>query len=338
MIGLSKHIEILLLSNDCVIVPGFGGFMSHHVEARRDAGDGSFLPPIRSIGFNPKLTLNDSLLAQSYVETYDISYPDAVKRLDDEVRELSQRIETEGFYVFKGIGKVSLNEEGNLEFAPCEAGLLTPSLYGLASFQMKTVAELKDAGKVACGALRAEPLLQETQQEDDARLRTTARFVALWRNVAVACIAVILFLVIPTPLVNNAQLTGASIDTSLLVRVMPKDMTTGEPQVTKAISQTKIAAEETAKTDLKEAEEDKSESHSACHYSIVLASRVTLANATEYVQSLKRRGYKDAFVYHKNHVKVLYGRYDSREDASKAMGSMRGREEFANAWIIEVKQ
>ncbi|MQO83477.1 SPOR domain-containing protein, partial [Prevotella copri] len=33
---LERHIEILLLSNDCVIVPGFGGFMAHHVDARYD--------------------------------------------------------------------------------------------------------------------------------------------------------------------------------------------------------------------------------------------------------------------------------------------------------------
>ena len=67
MIELDRHIEILLLSNDCVILPNFGGFMAHHVEARHDDSDGAFLPPLRTIGFNPKLTLNDSLLAQSYV-------------------------------------------------------------------------------------------------------------------------------------------------------------------------------------------------------------------------------------------------------------------------------
>ena len=27
---LSRHIEILLLSNDCVIVPCFGGCVAHH--------------------------------------------------------------------------------------------------------------------------------------------------------------------------------------------------------------------------------------------------------------------------------------------------------------------
>ena len=40
MIEIQRHIEILLLDNDCVIVPGFGGFMAHHVAARYDENDG----------------------------------------------------------------------------------------------------------------------------------------------------------------------------------------------------------------------------------------------------------------------------------------------------------
>ena len=75
MIEIDRHIEILLLSNDCVIVPGLGGFMTHHIQARYDADDQMFLPPLRTLGFNPQLTMNDSLLVQSYIEAYDISYP-----------------------------------------------------------------------------------------------------------------------------------------------------------------------------------------------------------------------------------------------------------------------
>ena len=80
VIELERHIEILLLSNDCVIVPNLGGFMAHHVDARYDERDYTFLPPLRTLGFNPKLRLNDSLLALSYVDAYDISYPDALAR------------------------------------------------------------------------------------------------------------------------------------------------------------------------------------------------------------------------------------------------------------------
>ena len=88
VIELERHIEILLLSNDCVIVPDFGGFMAHHVDARYDGRDNMFLPPLRTIGFNPQLTMNDSLLALSYVEAYDISYPDALSRIAEDVREI----------------------------------------------------------------------------------------------------------------------------------------------------------------------------------------------------------------------------------------------------------
>lgn len=35
MIELAQHIEVLLLENDCVIVPGFGGFIAHYAPAMR---------------------------------------------------------------------------------------------------------------------------------------------------------------------------------------------------------------------------------------------------------------------------------------------------------------
>lgn len=34
MIELARHIEILLLENDCVIIPDFGGFIAHYQPAR----------------------------------------------------------------------------------------------------------------------------------------------------------------------------------------------------------------------------------------------------------------------------------------------------------------
>lgn len=93
MIELKRHIEILLLDNDCVVVPGLGGFVAHHIDARYDARDGVYLPPLRTLGFNQKLDMNDSLLAQSYVEAYDMSYPEAMRKIDEEVGELKSVLE-----------------------------------------------------------------------------------------------------------------------------------------------------------------------------------------------------------------------------------------------------
>ena len=141
VIELDRHIEILLLSNDCVIVPGLGGFMAHHAEARYDEEDHTFLPPLRTLGFNPQLTMNDSLLVQSYVEAYDMSYPEALRRIEDEVNELKQHLENEGRYDLNDIGVLTTNEDGKYIFSPCEAGILTPGLYGLSSFEMAPLNE-----------------------------------------------------------------------------------------------------------------------------------------------------------------------------------------------------
>ena len=55
MIELAQHIEALLLENDCVIVPGFGGFVAHYAPATHVKEENLFLPPTRTIGFNPCL-------------------------------------------------------------------------------------------------------------------------------------------------------------------------------------------------------------------------------------------------------------------------------------------
>ena len=81
-------------------------------------------------GFNQKLQINDSLLAQSYIEAYDISYPEAMSRINDDVNELKQRIENEGSYALNGIGVLSYNENGSyriMKMAVTSSSLVKPA-------------------------------------------------------------------------------------------------------------------------------------------------------------------------------------------------------------------
>lgn len=114
VIKLDRHIEILLLENDCVIVPGLGGFVAHHVSARYDVNDGLFLPPYRTLGFNAQLKMNDSLLVQSYVDAYDMSYPEALRKVESEVDEIYRLLGEEGFFELTDLGRLSRNHEGKL--------------------------------------------------------------------------------------------------------------------------------------------------------------------------------------------------------------------------------
>ncbi len=289
-------------------------------------------------------------MAQSFVDSYDISYPEACKRVEKNVEELKHRISTDGSYEFNGIGTVSLNSEGNYEFTPCKAGILTPELYALYSFCMQTLDELSGiAPKPWTVVSTAQPSAEkeETNAEDyydydydDDEKKHTQRVIALWRNVAVACIAAIMFLLIPSPLVNSAQMAGNNIDFSLLNRVMPHEVTTGRQNVENAI---KSSSQAVKKVDSQKVEEiastnaSNSDTKTAGCFSIVVASHVAKANAEAYVAKLTKCGYKDVRVYKNGHLKVVMGSFSTHEEAMSSLQKLRDNEEFSGAWVVELK-
>ena len=62
MLRLTIHIERLLLTQDCVIVPGFGGFVIQAVNASYNAEKSMFVPMSKEVMFNTTLQHNDGLL------------------------------------------------------------------------------------------------------------------------------------------------------------------------------------------------------------------------------------------------------------------------------------
>ena len=336
---LDRHIELLLLDNDCVIIPHFGGFMAHYVEARKDERDCAFLPPMRTVGFNPKLTLNDSLLAQSYVEVYDISYPDAIARIEDEVRELKQHLAHDEQYEMNSIGTLRLNKNGDYEFEPCSAGILTPSLYGLSYYEFKTLTQIEaseTAKIVQLHPIEAQVAKLDTvvsMPPEEVQEETNSAFTTLWRNIAVACVAFIIFLLIPAPLANNnAQLIQSKVNTGLLDYVMPKDITMGEKQTEAAV---KASQKNIRPAGLKEQNAvGKAEGKSG--FTIVLASKVTKKNASAYVDKLHKASLNDAEVYTtKTNTRVVYGMYATQEEAYNSLNKLRKHREFEDAWVMK---
>ena len=63
MISMIEHIEYLMLSNDCVVVPGFGAFIAQYTSSHNGAQNSTFTSPKRSISFNASINHNDGLLA-----------------------------------------------------------------------------------------------------------------------------------------------------------------------------------------------------------------------------------------------------------------------------------
>lgn len=143
MVTLAKHIETLLLDNDCVVVPNFGGFIAHYQSAYYDEKRSTFFPPQRVIGFNPKLIMNDGLLVQSYMQHLDTDFSDANLHIEKEVDELNEKLYSDGEVTLANIGTISCKVDGTLAFVPSEKRIETPTLYGLTDFQCTKVSSQK---------------------------------------------------------------------------------------------------------------------------------------------------------------------------------------------------
>ncbi|MBR1548916.1 MAG: SPOR domain-containing protein [Prevotella sp.] len=366
MIEIHRHIEILLLDNDCVIVPDFGGFVAHHVPARYDEQERMMLPPARTVGFNPLLRMNDSLLVHSYMTAYDISYPEAMRRIEQEVDQMRQELQGCGHFSLHDVGTLSMNAEGNCEFAPAEAGILTPAYYGLDSVQIKRLADADDAKGARLVELEQAAPADSVAADDDQTAEEKAITVKMsWvRNSVAAVAAAVVFLLISTPIMNGGfeSLKMSKLNHHIFYKLIPQDTNMAQatpvsrPIIKKAeqqpvaskVAESNQAAEAATQQPIGEASTQKPASATATQqepatheepattYAICLASQVKRSNAELFVEQLRKHGYTDAEVYVRdNVVRVLMGAYASQADAYARLNSLRNCEGFEDAWVYK---
>lgn len=193
MIELARHIEILLLKSDCVIIPNLGGFIAHYQPARYIEEENLYLPPIRTIGFNPQLTINDGLLAQAYMQAHHTDFPDATRMIEKEVAELKDILYENGSVEIHGVGVLHYNIHNMYEFHPNESGVMTPSLYGLSPFCINRLDQ-------AVSSASATRELLSKQQKEIRKIHISRQWIS---SAAAVVAAIVLFFLSSVPVENT---------------------------------------------------------------------------------------------------------------------------------------
>ena len=357
-----------------MVVPDFGGFITHRVAAHYDEADRLFIPPYRTLGFNPQLRMNDSVLAQSYVEAYDISYPEALRRIEDEVTELRQQLSEQGSYVLDDLGTLTINNDGNYEFSPCEAGILSPDLYGLGDFYFKRLKDEDDITVPQASMLEvaaattvtpevseeettAQPSLLEFTDTEDDHDRTIVIKMSWIRNAVAIAAAIAAFFFITTPVTNSDLDSQAmtQIQGNVLYKLMPQD-TNMAPEEPIFSSEETVAAEQPAKVNetpavkteapkvIAEAPKTaetpkpvvKEVAKPAVTYCVIVASQVKRSNAELFVERLHQQGYSEArIMVYNDIIRVSCGEYQTEAEAYRQVNKLNRQEELAEAWVFK---
>ena len=349
MMELRRHIEILLLSHDCVIVPNLGGFMAHHVAARYDKADGMFIPPCRLLGFNAQLNMSDSVLAQSYADAYDLSFPEAVRRVEHEVSLLKERIAKNGRYDFAGLGTLSVNSDGRYEFEPCPAGILPPSLYGFGAFEMpllrhavpsQVVLDTKPMSIIhPASTHRNSKLATIMSQINDnyqpSEEKTISIKVSLLRNLAVTAVAAVALILFARPVPAGEDVASASTTSEAGMLSLPSHDASSASESTADLSI--VGGLEKMSRMIEESQEEGVIPESGA-FTIVLAYSLPLENAKMFLSDIKSKGARKAVLMTYNGENVIaYGSYTERGDAYVQLQELIASGSVESGWIMQVK-
>lgn len=312
MLRIVSHLENLLLVNDCVIVPRFGGFVLHDVSASYDESKHLFRPMHRDIVFNTTLRYNDGLLTESYMKKYDIEYHQAYRLVEDDVDELKSLIYDNREVSFGTIGLFRLGNEAQIVFKPVDSGFQSIESYGLSAFRLRTVQSLERE--------KAALLANNRKEENDTIFYIPVNR-KLLKGIAGVAAAIAMFLVVSTPVrqMDTNAYTANFIPTEVV-------STNRVPVSTSVVTTEKKAAPVVEK----KAEQPKPKQT----YYVIVSSMNTEAQADAFIARMDRSEFKRVSkLVEPRKVRVYADKFNNREDADAYMAKLRKNPKYNDAWV-----
>ena len=135
---LATYIKDLLYRYECVIIPGFGAFLTQKESARIDNSH-VFYPPGKTILFHRQLQTNDGILANYLASVENCSYELALQKIRNFTGRLSLELAEGKTITLQNIGSFFLNDEQIIQFIPSEKENFNTASFGLASFSSPLV-------------------------------------------------------------------------------------------------------------------------------------------------------------------------------------------------------
>ena len=331
MIELAYHIDRLLATHDCVIIPGFGGFIANYQPARIVRDGRTFLPPGRTIGFNPELTVNDGILIQSYMMRYGISYPLAEKKVDIAVVKMKRELELSGSVTIEGIGCLQKNISGEIKFTASKEAWPSVDMFGLSRFEIDKAAEIETKSLSVADAEESRPII--------AAKRNIWRLAGSYAAAAVVAVAVYFMASLPVndfseerfddyaAIMPKAVLNTLSADVASDIDVLSGN------DICNAPAEKTVA--ETVPEEMSAAAPEAAMEQPVAGYHIVVASVVKEEDARRAAEMLRAQGFGSAsYKKSKTNSRIIIASYSSYEEALVELRKVRTMEQFGDAWLL----
>ena len=312
---IEKYISALLYRYQCVIVPGFGAFLTETSSARFNELTGTFSPPKKMISFNAQLKNNDGLLANHIALEESLSYNEVLVIIKESISKWNETLESNTTLYLKNIGELQLNQDRKIIFEPIGSTNYLTSSFGLSSILVSNIERQEEKAKEIT---EKEPIVIPIQRAKKSR--------SYLKYAAVLVVGLSLWGSISAYQYNQDILFQKSeIEKQVQLEVQQKIQ-----QATFFIETPKII-EETPKI----IDEEIIEAVVEKKYHIVAGSFRTEAKAQILVDQLVEKGYTDAKYLEKSKHgmrPVVYNSYETREQAQEELNNIH-KSVNKDAWV-----
>lgn len=332
---LFDHVSELLYDHNCVIVPGFGGFVANFKATERNEDSGMVKPARKLVAFNQNLTENDGLLTQYVAKKLGIPYPEAEAKVAEMVLFIRTRLDQYRNFEFRNVGTIYLNKEEKLVFVPYENHNFYAKSYGLPEikvrpFRTETVHRKRKSGSLSSG-----------------RSQSTAATSIRWRVAGLA--ATLLFFAgagflgykFSDPNSNNAQYAAIPETEALGSIITIPPSSSADTELVKSEAETDLRNEDTDHTDIatsvSDADVNIAPETTVYEYHIIVATATDAAKAREMTKGSGFEYFDTEIIenQHAGEILISIESFSTRKFAEQYLAEIQANN-FNHAYILEL--
>jgi hypothetical protein len=326
---IKDYIKELLFTNQGVVIPGLGGFVSEYEPAAFDVNENSFIPPSKKITFNPKYSYHDNLLTEFISEKENIDKEKSMQNLEDFVKDIKTRLIKGEKIDFPEIGSLSQNVKEEILFEQDTKSNLLSDSFGLTSVKTKPI--VNPQNNVVKAVL---PVKQKKSYKKLILISSSA-------IVFLCLISLSWFLTegyTDLSLISSNEKHNPEPSNNIIINTPEKNLDSiAQADSIKALINQSI--DET--TDKKDAlfytepkKEDPTPKYSEFH--IIAGSFKKIENAEIFSSELKDKGYEPAIIRSgENLIRIAIFSYTDETEALTKLYSLREASDIKSVWILK---
>lgn len=312
-----------------------GAFLANEVPAHYNIEERVFVPPYRTMCFNPQVKADDALLISEYIDRQQLSYEEAGKTMNNDIDTLREILTRDSIVRFGELGTFHMNIKGEFSFDVDDNGIDDPANFGFEPFAFpllrdcedrKIVIKHRDLGKYIAAAVAVIlTFIFVTPMSDSAYQKSMqASFTGFASNEQISLMQQV---GAPAPKqvtneVANCEIMPIDANGNMAAVIASQEQSEASATEAEAIAST------TASKEIVTPEENKKVFH------IIVASSPTESNAQLAIEELSAKLEANySIVKGGGRHRISIGQFESNRDAMKVVQELKST--FPDAWILQ---